>query len=137
MFSKIKEYIRQSKNIEQDEEFNNLYKELEKDILDVEASHKESITKVIFLYSIAIIATIILIFIRLNIEFSPLINLLFIITMTIIIFKNLFKYTAEKTAYENKYKSDILIKVIQKINQNEVYFSQERNWNRRISTSRF
>jgi len=125
MFSKIKEYIRQSKDIGQDKEFNNLYKQLEVDILDIEDKRRKSIIRIISIYIAIIVLSILFIGIFSNIRILPKINLIFIMLITIIIFKSTTRFLNEKEEYINKYKSDILIKVIQEISKDKIYFSKK------------
>lgn len=124
MFYKIKEYLRQSNHIEQDKEFYELYNNIKQDIADIEIKRKILITKVVKLYIILIITVFLLFNIKSKVNILSNIEILFIIITIFLTVTNFLKFIKFQKEYINKYKNDILIKVIQRINNDEVYFSE-------------
>lgn len=135
MLSKIREYMRQSKNIEKDENFYEIYKELESEILNIENNRKKSVLKIIAIYITIIMISILYVYIMIKVKMMPILNLIYVLSTIIIMIRSTIRYINEKNDYINKYKSDLLIRILNKITNNTVYFSKQRNRFRRLFTS--
>ena len=127
MFNIIREYIRQSKRIVEDKEFNEIYKDLEKDIIEIEKIRKETVVKVLKSYCLSLIMLVIFLILeqKTDIVIPHFINVIFIIFISYVIMKSVFEFIKNKKMYIDKYKTDILIKSIKKINQNIEYFPEQ------------
>lgn len=126
MFNIIREYISQSKKIVTDQEFNDIYIELERDILEIEKIRKVSILKVLRSYFLAIIMFIVFIIMQRKIVIPQFVSLIFGIFISCIIMESVFEFIKNKKIYVNKYKSEILIKAIKGITPDVEYISKEK-----------
>lgn len=127
MFNIIREYIRQSKRIVEDKEFNEIYKELEKNIIEIEKTRKETVLKILKSYCLALVILVIFLVLeqKTNIVIPSFINIIIVIFISYIIMKSVFEFIQNKKMYIDKYKTDILIKSIKRINQNIEYFPEQ------------